>query len=138
MARRKAQARHVRRGLSVGTRNLQRELAMATAALHPRPNQLRSDPELFQALLLLYGVTPERIWSERLRPLLIVDAQPLAVLYEEHAALADAAVLDLIEAPMVLERLRNASAHLQAIWPLDRSDLVLVSAACGLPIYHAA
>jgi len=138
MAQAKSQRRRIRRGSSLEAQNLQCRLAVATAALHPRPNQLRSDPELFRALLSLYGTTPERIWSERVQPFLTTDANPLAVLYEEHAALAEAAVLDLIEAPMVLERLRSDSARLQAIWPLDRSDLVLLSAAWGLPVYHAA
>ena len=117
---------------------LQHGLVVVTAALHPQPERLRSDTELQRAILALYNVSPECAWTAHLLPFLVADTEPLRVLYEEHASLPEAKVLDLIEAPMVLERLRHDSARLQAIWPLDHSALVLLSAGWGSPIYHAA
>lgn len=121
-----------------GEPQLRSRLTVASARLHPDPQALRGDAELFAQLVSLYGKPPRRIWGENLEPFLSANAEALQVLYREHRFLPEAAVLDLIEAPMVLERLDRDTARLQTVWPLDRSSLVVLADAWGRPVDHAA
>lgn len=102
------------------------------------PHVLRGDAELFARLISLYDKPTDRIWTQDLEPFLSANDEALRVLYREHRFLPEAAVLDLIEAPMVLERLTRDAARLQTIWPLDRAALVVLADAWGRPVYHAA
>lgn len=113
-------------------------LDAAVRALHPEPKRLQHDAELFEALTALYGLPSREIWSSRLEPFFAVNAEALVVLYDEHRALPEAEILDLIEAPLVLELLERDSARLRAVWPGPASSLVLLAAVAGRPIYHAA
>ncbi len=106
--------------------------------LHPQPGALRDDAELFQVLLALYAKPARSVWSEDVEPFVNSHEEALKLLYDEHRVLPEAHALDLIEAPLVLERLENDSARLARDWPLDRSSLRVLSAAWGRPIYEAA
>jgi hypothetical protein len=114
-------------------------LAAALAELDPdhRP-PASSEPLLRDFLLSLYGKCPGRIWSENVQPFLKREQRALQVLYEEHRAFPEAAILDFAESLLVLERLQHDSARLYAGWPLAPSQLDVVAHAWGIVPAHAA
>jgi len=117
---------------------LHQQLISAASSLHPRPERLGSDPRLRDALLALYGEEPQRFWGGRVKAFLERNNEALSILYEEHGVLGGTPLLDLVEAPLVLERLENDQARLAANWPLALSELVRLAAAAGTPIHDAA
>jgi hypothetical protein len=106
--------------------------------MRPHPKELRHDEELLQILLGLYGLPPDQVWQLRIRPFLEANSEALKVLYEEHEALPEAELLDLVEAPMILELLEEDSARLARVWPGPASTLLRLANAAGRPIAHYA
>lgn len=122
-------------GLFRGPADLLVCLRTVSISLHPEPTELRHDEELFEILLSLYGTTPTEIWR-RLRRFLETRREGLEILYAEHRSLPEAELLDLVEAPMILELLERDSARLSAAWPGSPAPLLRLANAAGTPIAH--
>jgi hypothetical protein len=122
-------------GAAVQPRQLLRDKLWLTAAgIHPHATKLRSSDELFETLVRRYGLPANAIWSERLLPFLRSHREALNLLYAEHAVLPEAKLLDLVEAPLILERLSCDSRRLREAWPLPLSQLALLASAWGEPL----
>jgi hypothetical protein len=121
-----------------GERWLSGRLEAALSKVHPEPGELHDEADLVQILLALYAKPARSVWTQDVEPFLNSHEEALRLLYDEHRALPEAHLLDLIEAPLILERLENDSARLARDWPLDRASLRILSAAWGRPIYEAA
>jgi hypothetical protein len=119
-------------------RALQRRLRATIEQFHPEPSIVRSDAELFRALVALYPLPLEAIWRHAIELFVSAQMATLPQLYAEHAAWPAVRVLDLAEALLVLERLDHDVRRLERAWPLAPSLLDEVASAWGAPVGQSA
>jgi len=117
---------------------LLRRLRVVVEKLHRDPLLIRSDPRVFAALVRLYPFPVREIWQRAVEPYVLAQWAMLDRLYDEHAALPVARVLDLVEAPLVLERLDHDVRRLERAWPLGHSLLDEVASSWGVPVGQTA
>jgi hypothetical protein len=122
----------------VGTAVLVAWLKLVATSFHPAPEQLGHDEGLMQALLELYPMALLDLIEKLLAPFVEANTDALGVLYREHAVFPEAELLDLVEAPMILELLERDSARLASIWPGSPAPLIRLADAAGIPIAHFA
>jgi hypothetical protein len=103
-----------------GVRWLRQQLKRAAAAHHPRPRSLRRDRALFNGALALYGEAPREVWVEHVEPFLGANGDEIDALYRSTPRHE---LLDLIEAPMILERLAADRRRVERLWPAERASL---------------
>jgi hypothetical protein len=111
---------------------LVRQLTRQVGKLGGRPTTT-GDTELFDVLLGLYDRSPDKVWSEIVRPWMDACLSKLQLVYAEHQALAnDTQLLDQPHAPMLLERLEHDRARLVDRWPYEISELEALQDVWGV------
>jgi len=111
---------------------LVRQLARHVGELGGRP-AATADTELFDVLLGLYDRSPNKVWSEIVRPWMDARLSKLQLVYAEHQALAnDTQLLDQPHAPMLLERLEHDRARVVDRWPYEISELEALQDVWGV------
>jgi hypothetical protein len=118
--------------------SLRSHLYGALAGLHPEPRSVRSSDVLLDVLIGLYDLPESAIWRDVVAGFMDAQRPALENLYDEHSAFPEARILDMVEAPLVLERLDRDSARLVARWPLALSELETLANAWGVPLFLAA
>jgi hypothetical protein len=98
--------------------------------LHGRPDRLRDDPELLSSLLPL--AQGDEIG--RLSDFVAARRPDLEVLFTSHERWPDVAVLDLVEAILVLELLERAPFTLASCWPRPWRELARLAEHWAVPI----
>jgi hypothetical protein len=97
--------------------DLMERLTAFVASVHPAPARLRTDPEVRSVLIELYGRDYDEIWAT-LRRYFDENGAAFAVVYALHAGIGDE-LFDLVELPLMLERLERDTNRLRRVWPLS-------------------
>jgi hypothetical protein len=104
----------------------------AAVSLHPHPEALSHNPQLWNALCGLYGQEGADFADATLEHFLSESADSLRVIFRRHGEVALARCLDEYEGVLVLERLQNDRAHLVEVWPFSEQELQEVADAAGV------
>lgn len=103
-------------GGEMNEQELMERVTAFVASVHPAPARLRTDREARDALIALYDFDYHQIWAT-LSKYFNENAAAFGALYSMHAGTGDD-LFDLIELPLMLERLERDKARLRRAWPL--------------------